>query len=95
MYIIFIRYILPILIVLSLQIFLSFKDNKFLGLILPFVSFAFTIILIYNAMDSIGVLVAFCIMFIPNVILFLIHIKIRKIRKIKDEEQIKLIFKDK
>lgn len=92
--IIFIRYVLPIVIILWLQGYLSFNDNRFLGLILPVLSVLFTLILILNSMNSIGILVSICIMFIPNILLFAMYIYIRKFRKKRDDQIIKLKFKD-
>lgn len=95
MYIIFIKFGLPIIIVCFLQVYLSYKDNKLLGLILPCVSLFITAALIFNALDIIGKAYAFTIMLIPNVLSFFIYFATRKYRKFEDSKVIKLKWNDK
>ena len=89
---IFIKYILPVLIIIIASVYLSFRSNKFLGLIPPFISLVLTGIFMYNALDWIGILVAFSMMLIPNIITFGIYFIVRKVKKSQDEEIIRLKF---
>ena len=95
MQIIFIKYILPVILIIGAQIYLSLKDNKYLGLILPFISLAMTIILAKNAFELLGIIFAIIIMLIPNIITITIYILARKFKYKRDEAIIKLKFRKK
>lgn len=80
--------------IVLLQIFLSSKENKKLGLILPGINFIFSIlaalIIILNSMkpDStmiIGALIVFCAYNVPTVILMAIYYACRSKYKKKHE----------
>lgn len=72
--------------ILCLQVFLSGKENKFLGLILPTFSILFSLVFLLNATTfSIG-MIAFITANIPTVILLLIYLNQR--RKIKSKNDI-------
>ncbi|MFI3115828.1 MAG: hypothetical protein R3Y12_06800 [Clostridia bacterium] len=86
--IIFIRFILPVLVFIGIQIKLSAMYNKWLGLIIPAICITLTIILSANALESLGTIFALCIMFIPNLLSITIYILTRKYMKKKDQEVI-------
>lgn len=93
--IIFIRYILPVLLVVYVQIRLSYMDNKWFGLIIPAISVTFTIILSANALETLGMLFAWTIMLVPNVLSIGLYIATRRYKKKRDAEIIRLKFKKK
>lgn len=93
--IIFIRYILPVLVLIFLQIKLSFMDNKWYGLIIPAISVAFTIILANNAFELLGTIFALTIMAIPNILSIGLYVLVKNIKKKQDEHIIKLKFGNK
>lgn len=87
--ILFIRYILPVLLFIYLQVRLSLCENKFIGLIIPAICLSLTAIFSANAFEFLGVLVAWSIMLIPNVLSITLYTITRKIKKSRDEQIIK------
>lgn len=89
--------------VIYLQIFLSNKENKILGLILPILSFFISLLLVmgqyaYDSMQTgagvfIHILTGLLIANIPTVILLLIYFAIREKTKINKEIE-KMSIKD-
>lgn len=92
---IFLKYILPVIIIIGLQIYLSMKNSKILGIILPVISLVITIILALNAFETLGTVFAILIMSIPNTITIGIYILAQKFKKKQDEKIIKLKFENK
>lgn len=90
--ILFIRYVLPVLAIIGVQIKLSAMYSKFPGLIIPAISIFMTIILSANAFETLGVIFAMTIMLIPNLLSIGIYIATRKFMKKRDDEIIKLKF---
>lgn len=95
MIIIIIRYVLPVLALIILQCYLSFRDNKFLGLIIPVLSLVFTAILMNSAMESLGTIFAVLIMLIPNVLSIILYTSCRNVKQKQFDEIVKLKFKKK
>lgn len=95
MTIIFIRYILPVILFIYVQVRLSYMDNKWFGLIIPAICVSLTIIFSVNAFEMLGVLFAWTIMLIPNIISFGLYFATRKYKRKRDAEIIRLKFKKK
>ncbi|MFI3226638.1 MAG: hypothetical protein R3Y09_04415 [Clostridia bacterium] len=93
--IIFIRYILPVLVVVAVQIKLSYMENKWFGLIIPAICISLTIIFSVNAFELLGVLFAWTIMLLPNVLSIGLYIATRRYKNKRDAEIIRLKFKKK
>lgn len=84
--IIFIRFILPVLIFIGVQIKLSAMYNKWYGLIIPAICITLTIIFSTNALESLGTIFAICIMLVPNLLSITIYILTRKYMRKRDQE---------
>ena len=91
--ILFIKYVLPVILFIGVQIYLSSKDSRFLGLIIPAISICLTVIFSSNALETVGFVFALTIMLIPNVLSIGLYIITKKIKKYKDDEIIRLKFK--
>lgn len=90
--VLFLRYVLPVLATCYLHWWFCMKDSKWYGLIIPAILLVITTILIINAHEMLGMIFAFCIMFIPNLVSIIMYILIRNYRKKQDEKIIKLKF---
>lgn len=80
--------------IISLEVYLSKKESKYLGLILPVISLIFALMIIPGvaAFDSfsrvenyIGLFVAFLVANIPTIILVFIYLGIREKKNMKKE----------
>jgi len=79
---------------ICLQIFLSKKESKIAGLILPVISFAYSLLILFSAVGDIGqVMGAFFFANLPTAVLLMIYFSCRgKISK--DKELEKMTIKD-
>lgn len=92
--IIFLLFLIIFVGVIALQVFLSKKQSKFLGLVLPFVSFLYSMIMVLNVAveETMTNWQVFFTLFstfflgnIPTIILFAIYFGIREKIKIESE----------
>lgn len=79
--------------IVLLQIFLSKRENRWLGLIIPIISFLFSVIALLNALGFAAAISAFIISNIPTLILLAIYIACREKRK-KNKEIEKMNIQD-
>jgi len=80
--------------VIGLQVFLSKKESKVAGLILPMITFAYSLLILFSVIGGIGeALSAFFFANLPTAVLLMIYFSCRgKIKK--DKELEKMTIKD-
>lgn len=91
LWILLLFWLVPFVLFTLLQIFLCRKENKWLGLILPAISFLGSIVFLLQATEIRAMVLSFVVSNIGTVVYLLIYVGIRrKKKKISDMDQMKI-----
>lgn len=91
LWILLLFWLVPFVLFILLQIFLCRKENKWLGLILPAISFLGSLVFLLQATEVRAMVLSFVVTNIGTVVYLLIYVVIRrKKKKNSDMEQMKI-----
>lgn len=91
LWILLLFWLVPFVLFILLQIFLCRKENKWLGLILPAISFLGSLVFLLKATEVRAMVLSFVVTNIGTVVYLLIYVVIRrKKKKNSDMEQMKI-----